>query len=74
MKTALELIEEIVVWPPNANHIASTRRVSGTLLVDIENTMKEYAKQCCEDMRDRIVQGSFLTEKNWVRNVEIILP
>lgn len=45
MKTAKDFIKEIKPNAGNLSHIMTTGQINGTLLLDIEKAMKEYAKQ-----------------------------
>ena len=42
-KNARDLIDTIKVDKANLEHVASTGKINGTLLVEIERVMKEYA-------------------------------
>lgn len=43
MKTARDYILEIVTNKPNLQHIADYGKINGSLLIDIEKSMKLYA-------------------------------
>lgn len=45
MKTRRDLIRTISIVPGNLSHIESTGMINGTLLIEIERVMVEYAQQ-----------------------------
>lgn len=45
MKTKKELIESISIIDGNLSHIESTKIINGTLLIEIERVMEQYAQQ-----------------------------
>lgn len=45
MKTAKDFIKDIKPNAGNLSHIITTGDINGTLLIDIEKAMKEYARQ-----------------------------
>lgn len=45
MKTKQELIDTIPIFESNLEHMISTGKINGSLLLGIERVMDEYAKQ-----------------------------
>ena len=53
MKTPRDYIRLITVNKSNLQHIANTGIINGSLLIGIENIMKEYAKEvACEALKN----------------------
>jgi hypothetical protein len=48
MKTAREFLKEIKTDKSNLDHIASTNIINGSMLIDLEKSMKAYAKEVAQ--------------------------
>lgn len=48
MKTAREYISELRLNKANVDHCVQYNTINGTLLIDLESMLKDYAKQCVE--------------------------
>ena len=57
MKTKKDFIKTISIVRGNLSHIESTGNINGTLLIEIERVMEEYAQQQVKNLNIPAVMG-----------------
>ena len=64
MKTKKELIESISIIDGNLSHIESTKIINGTLLIEIERVMEQYAQEQVKALSINDVRLCFPTDED----------